>query len=146
MKLYAQIVDENTKKLAVGLGTNSAFYESVGMVEMEVEQAYDGQWYVKGYAPAKPSETAEEIQARLTAAVQNHLDSKVQEKNYDNIYTACTYVNSTDHIFAAEGIACVKWRDAVWRKCYDMLAEVKEGSREIPTEEELLAELPVLDW
>ena len=60
MKLYAQIVDENTKKLAVGLGTNSAFYESVGMVEMEVEQAYDGQWYVKGYAPLQPLEQLKE--------------------------------------------------------------------------------------
>lgn len=60
MKLYAQIVDEKTKKLAVGLGTNSAFYESVGMVEMEVEQAYDGQWYVKGYAPLQPLEQMKE--------------------------------------------------------------------------------------
>ena len=60
MKLYAQIVDEKTKKLAVGLGTNSAFYKSVGMVEMEVEQAYDGQWYVKGYAPLQPLDQLKE--------------------------------------------------------------------------------------
>lgn len=55
MKKYAQITDENTKTVSVGTGTNTAFYESIGMTEMDVEQGYDGNWYVAGYAP-KPSE------------------------------------------------------------------------------------------
>ena len=38
------------------MGTNAEFYRSVGMTEMEVEQAYDGAWYVKGYAPEKLAE------------------------------------------------------------------------------------------
>ena len=90
--------------------------------------------------------TEEQIQAHLTQVVQNYMDKTVQTRGYDNIHTACTYSNSTDETFRAEGAACVSWRDAVWRKCYDILAEVKAGTREIPTEEELLAELPVLDW
>lgn len=51
MEKYAQITDENTKAVSVGVGTNTAFYESIGMTEMDVEQGYDGQWYVAGYAP-----------------------------------------------------------------------------------------------
>jgi len=90
--------------------------------------------------------TEAEIQKQLTDAVQNYMDTTVQARNYDNINSACTYANSTDHIFAAEGVACVKWRDAVWRKCYDMLAEVKAGTRAIPTAEEVIAELPALEW
>lgn len=90
--------------------------------------------------------TEEQIQAHLTQVVQNYMDKTVQTRGYDNIHTACTYSSSTDETFRAEGTACVAWRDAVWRKCYDILAEVKAGTREIPTEEELLAELPVLDW
>lgn len=93
-----------------------------------------------------PEPTAEEIQARLTQVVQNHMDSIVQERNYANIHTACSYATSTDHIFAAEGIACVKWRDAVWRKYFDILADVDVGTRALPTVEELLEELPVLEW
>ena len=31
-----------------------------GMTEMEVEQAYNGEWYLKGYAPQKPEPTLEE--------------------------------------------------------------------------------------
>ncbi len=90
--------------------------------------------------------TEAEIQAQLTAAVQAYMDSTAQTRGYDNIHTACSYSNSTDHIFAAEGQACLQWRDKVWRKCYTLLDEVKAGTRGIPTVEELVAELPVLEW
>ncbi len=44
--------DKDTKKcLEVGTGTNTEFYKSIGMVDMEVEQAYDGSYWLKGYAP-----------------------------------------------------------------------------------------------
>ena len=90
--------------------------------------------------------TEEQIQAHLTQVVQNYMDTTVQTRGYDNIHTACTYASSTDETFKAEGTACVVWRDTVWRKCYDILAEVKAGTREIPTEEELISELPKLEW
>ena len=59
MKKCAKIINNETKQCEVGLGANSAFYKSVGMSEMEVEQAYDGSWYLKGYAPEKPIEQKE---------------------------------------------------------------------------------------
>lgn len=55
MLKYAKIADDETKACDVGLGTNAAFYRSIGMVEMDVEQAHDGQWYLAGYAPATPN-------------------------------------------------------------------------------------------
>lgn len=61
MKKYAKIINEETKSCEVGIGTNSAFYQSIGMTEMDVEQAYDGSWYVEGFAPIKPEPTKEEI-------------------------------------------------------------------------------------
>ena len=60
MKKYAKVINEETKACEVGLGTNSKFYQSIGMTEQEVEPAYDGQWYLKGYAPEKPIEQCEE--------------------------------------------------------------------------------------
>jgi hypothetical protein len=60
MKKYAKIINEETKACEVGFGTNSKFYQSIGMVEMEVEEAYNGSWYVKGYAPVKPQELVDE--------------------------------------------------------------------------------------
>jgi YbbR domain-containing protein len=61
MLKYAKIENEGTKQVSVGLGTNTEFYKSIGMVEMDVEQAYDGDWYVTGYAPEKPAPTKEEV-------------------------------------------------------------------------------------
>ena len=59
MKKYAKVVNEETKLCEVGVGTNTSFYASIGMTEIEVEQAYDGSWYLKGYAPEKPTEQKE---------------------------------------------------------------------------------------
>lgn len=93
-----------------------------------------------------PEPTPEEIQKTLTDAMQTYMDSKVKERGYDNILSACTYANSTFPGFHGEGLACIAWRDSVWRACYDILDEVTAGQREIPTTEELIAELPKLVW
>lgn len=60
MKMYAKIVNQETKQCDVGLGTNIEYYKSIGMTEQEVEQGYDGQYYLKGFTPAKPEPTTQE--------------------------------------------------------------------------------------
>ena len=74
MKKYAKIINEETKACEVGLGTNIKFYQSIGMTEMEVEEGYDGQWYVLGFAPIKPEPTKEEIQALRSEAYKAEVD------------------------------------------------------------------------
>lgn len=91
-----------------------------------------------------PPPTEEQIIANLTYQVQLHLDSVARQKNYDGILSACTYCTSTNAQFAAEGQACVEWRDAVWSACYAIMAEVKAGSRAIPTD--IISELPAGPW
>ena len=71
MKKYAKIINEETKQVSVGTGTNVEFYKSIGMSEMEVEQAYDGSWYVKGFAPEKP---VEELQAQVRSVRNQYLE------------------------------------------------------------------------
>ena len=80
------------------------------------------------------------------AAVQRQLDAGARERQYDGILSACTYAASSVPRFAAEGQACVAWRDAVWTACYAILAEVEAGARPAPTADELLAGLPPLVW
>lgn len=72
MKKYAKIENQETKECSVGLGNDIEFYASIGMTEMDVEQAYDGNWYVKGYAPKesveqKNKKIRQERQARYEA-------------------------------------------------------------------------------
>ena len=66
MKKYAKVINEETKVCEVGIGTNAEFYKSIGMTEMDVEQAYNGQWYVKGYAPVQPEPTIDEQNAVIS--------------------------------------------------------------------------------
>jgi hypothetical protein len=71
MLKYARIVDNKIGLCEVGLGTDTLFYESIGMVEMDVEQSdVDGMWYVAGYAPMKSEEqkNIEEQQRLLNEA------------------------------------------------------------------------------
>jgi hypothetical protein len=90
--------------------------------------------------------TPEEIQAAYIAAIQRRLDQFARARGYDGILSACSYAASTDPQFAAEGQRCVELRDATWRTGYVILAEVAAGQRPIPTEAELMAELPALAW
>ena len=76
MILYARITDINTNKCEVGLGTNDAFYKSIGMVKMDVEQAWDGNWYKEGYAPSKPSSVEKEEDIVELKAKLKNIDEK----------------------------------------------------------------------
>lgn len=62
MKKYAKVINEETKACNVGLADNVSFYKSIGMTLQDVEQAYNGSWYLEGYAPEKPvSSVAEKV-------------------------------------------------------------------------------------
>lgn len=93
-----------------------------------------------------PEPTPEEVQKTITDAIQAHLDAKARERGYDGILSLCSYATSTNPKFAAEGQAGVAWRDACWAKGFEIMAEIQAGTREVPTVDELLAELPDLHW
>ena len=133
-KLYkGQFTNAEYADLAVWCNANNCTIKDKGEYFEVVE--------IPPYIP-----TEEEIQKALTDGVQAYMDTIAQTRGYDNIHTACSYAYSTDEIFAKEGKACLEWRDKVWRTCYDILAQVKGGLREIPTLEEVIAELPAFNW
>lgn len=96
---------------------------------------------------AKASERAAETSKE--AAAQSEANSKTSEdaaRGYDDVFTCISYVDSTDEIFKREANIVLAWRDKVWRMCYDVLADVNAGRRAVPSESELLAMLPKLEW
>ena len=129
---------EYSPECAVWCNENNAYIEEI--------EAVDGvrQFQIM----AIPEPTIEELQAhiqkQLTAAVQHVLDAKAQELNYDSCLSVCSYIDTGVPKFDAEGIAFRKWRSSVWAKGYEILAQVQAGQRAIPTEAELIAELPQL--
>lgn len=90
-----------------------------------------------------PPPTAEQIRKSLTDAVQSHMDAAAQAKGYDSIMSACSYA-AFPNAFQAEGQAFLVWRADCWVVGYGVLADVEAGNRPIPTEAELIAELPEL--
>ena len=73
--MFAKIIDEKTKRCDIAPGTNAQFYKSIGFAQMEIEQGYDGCWYLKGYAPEKP----QEIKEQEVRAVRNQYLKQTDE-------------------------------------------------------------------
>lgn len=93
-----------------------------------------------------PVMAIEEQKKYFLQLAQDMMDSKVRERNYDGIMSACSYSGSTSPKFAAEAAACMAWRDAVWEKCYELLDAIKPGDPENLTEEDFMGSLPELIW
>ena len=67
-KLVSVVVSENP---------DIPYFESRGFTLQEVEEAYDGSWYLEGYAPVKP---VEEMQAEVRAVRNQYLETYVDPK------------------------------------------------------------------
>lgn len=84
---------------------------------------------------------------QIVQQTQQHLDKFAQTRGYDNILSACTYATSTMPKFQSEGAYCVQARDAIWVKLYDILDQITNNIRPLPTSfDDILAELPILTW
>lgn len=66
---YAKITNSETGLCEVGLGTNAEFYQSIGMVELDVQQSdIDSNWYLLDKCPMKTDEQKElEERERLSS-------------------------------------------------------------------------------
>jgi hypothetical protein len=111
--------------------------------EVAIGWRFDG---VTFSAPLVPPPTIEQIKNAMISAVQTRLDAEARTRGYDGILSLTSYATSTNAKFGAEGIAGRNWRDAVWAYCYQVLADVQAQTRPIPTEAELIAELPKMVW
>ena len=78
----------------------------------------------------------------INNAIQNHLDTKAKEFRYYNIISARSYAGY-DNPFQAEAQTLAVWAADCWVKAGEIEADVEAGNREMPTAEEVLAELPV---
>ena len=97
--------------------------------------------------PEPPPRQPEELQAEIVAATQARLDTFARTRSYDGILSACTYATSTVPRFQAEGQYCVEARDATWARLYEMLAEVRAGTRPVPNGfSDVEPGLPALTW
>jgi hypothetical protein len=113
---------------------------------VEVNGVWKQSWTI---IPAPTEEIERRVQALkgiLQRAVQSKLDDFARTRNYDNILSCTTYYNSAVSKFQQEAQYCIQMRDAYWSACYSILQQFESGQRSMPTVEQLLGELPVLQW
>ena len=122
---------------------NETAIESNELYELDKIKLVNG--VIVAIEPSPPTE--EEIQAQLEQGIEAWMNTVVAERHYDSIDTCIArYTDSPNPKYAQEAKAVKDWNTLVWDKCWAILAEVKAGTRPIPTLEEVIAELPVLVW
>lgn len=89
--------------------------------------------------------TPEDVEATLTAVLNRHLDAVAGQRRYDSRFT-CSLRAGFPGPFQEEGQVFAAWMDACNMAAYQLMAEVKTGSRKVPTEAELIAAMPVIEW
>ncbi len=92
-------------------------------------------------------ETAVKVyNASVSDAIQRLLDNAARDREYDNILSLCSYLDSSIPLFAAEAQVAKQWRDDIWGYCEAVRMQVLSGQRPAPTVEQLMTELPVPNW
>lgn len=114
-----------------------------GTADPETGEYSGGAWVETGTPPV---ESQAQAAARLTRTIQLRLDEIAAERGYDSILSLCSYATSTVERFRLEGQAGVALRDQCWQLGYSVLAEVEQGLRVMPTDEEALAMMPAMAW
>lgn len=83
---------------------------------------------------------------RLIEAAEEFMNMIVRERGYYSIFTAVSYAGDEDVIYDAEGKAAKKWRSKVYRTVYQIIKDVHEGKRDMPTNAQMVLELPDINW
>lgn len=105
----------------------------------DIGDIWNGEFYIK------PSPVLPDLK-EYTKEIQNHIDTVAKSKNYENGFSCATYVNSTIPQWKAEAETFIIWRDSVWSYAYQELEKVQSNLRDQPTVQELIEELPNIQW
>ena len=68
---YAKVINQETGLCEVGLGTNTNFYKSIGMIKLDVQQSdIDNEWYLVEQCRMKSEEEKALEEAKLIASLK----------------------------------------------------------------------------
>lgn len=98
MKKYAKLLDKETGLVSVSLAADPdmPYFTEHGYAYLDVEQAYNGNWYLTGYAPVKPAPTHEEVRKTRSQAYANEVDPLMAEYNRKKLFELFTKNEETE--------------------------------------------------
>lgn len=100
MEKYAKVLDIETNEVSVAVGSRHPDDYTL----MEVEEAFDGRWYVKGYAPEKPQPTADEIKELRKQYRRKYMDDSTAERSRKQANGSWTAEDEIEYIELDERI------------------------------------------
>jgi hypothetical protein len=129
-------------------------HESAALAHVEIFGGfvYSGKYFpnlwIDGQEVTHREDPVEVALRDYDIAIERHLDAEAEAAGYydplgriPNIDRACAYAGFSNP-YQAESQSFVAWRAEVWAYVYQVKSEVEAGTREQPTIEALLAELP----
>lgn len=94
MEKYAKVLDIETNEVSVAVGSRHPDDYTL----MEVEEAFDGRWYVKGYAPEKPQPSYDEIKELRKEYRRSHIDDVTAERSRKMANGTWTEIDEQDYL------------------------------------------------
>lgn len=79
-------------------------------------------------------------------AIDRHIETTARLRQYGSAVALASYTVSTVPTWAAEALAFVAWRDAIWGYAYQQLAAVQAQQRPQPTPTQFVSELAPMVW
>jgi hypothetical protein len=125
---------------------NAGLFEQIDALRADVAALTAERDELKSKVGAAPDPAPTDPATAFAAAIQAHIDAAAKARGYADGVAVVSYKFSTVAAWAAEAAAFVEWRDAVWVHAYQQLAAVQTGTREMPTVEQIIGELPAIRW
>ena len=133
-------IDDYPESVAQWCNENNAYIEEI--------EPIDGHRRFQVVAVPEPEPpTAQDIINKYDTAIENWLDSTVQQRNYKNVESCISYEGDNNPKYAREAEAVKAWRSAVYTQAEVLIAQYIGGDiSAVPPIEQIIAELPQLDW
>lgn len=120
------------------------FAPNILMIPLEEVSEVTQGWIYDGVSFSPPVPTPASVDTYI-AALELFYDQKAKERGYDSRFT-CALRAGYQGPFQGEATAFAIWMDTCNMYARTVLADVEGGNRAIPTEQQLIDELPVLVW
>lgn len=139
MLRYAKIIDADLGKCSIGTGTDEKFYQSIGMMLMDVEEGYDGNWYLVGRAP-EPVYTVTDYDR----VMEEHIKQTRVARGY-TLREPSDYKDSSVPRWRSDAVDFIQFRDEVM--LYGLEVQNRHAAGlSVPTLEEFKENLPICTW
>lgn len=100
------------------------------------------QWLAQGNTAAPLTVTRDDLVEQTKLRISSWLDQIAQTRGYDSIVSCASYAASTEDQFRNEAAAAIAWRDAVYAKAYEILANTPAS---VKSPDDVMALLPQPD-